>query len=83
MGFLASRRKDHRQAFMAWAPNSVTPVKAMCVVDSSWRLLTALLCLQPPAKQHSTGGWERINYEVQGEIRLQFNILFHINIVSL
>ena len=68
---------------MSRTPGSVTPVKTMSMVDSSWRLMTAFPCLQPLTKQHNTGGWKQINCEIQGEIRLQFNILFHINIVSL
>lgn len=70
---------------MSQTPGSVTPVKTMSMVDSSWRLMIAFPCLHGSAltKQHNTGGWKQINCEIQGEIRLQFNILFHINIVSL
>lgn len=45
--------------------------------------MTALPCLQPLTEQDNASGWKQINYEIQGEIRLQFNIFLHINIVPL
>lgn len=46
---------------MAQAPDSVPSVKATSMMDSGWRLMLALPTLQPPTKQHNTGGQERKN----------------------
>lgn len=63
---------------MAWAPDSVPPVKAVSTeADDS-----------PPVSAASDRAtqcqWmETDNYGIQGEIRLQFSIFLHINIVPL
>lgn len=67
IGFLTSLEKGSQTSIIAQAPDPITPVKAMSI----GRLRRALLCLQPPTKQHRTGRQEPINREIPGEIRLQ------------
>ena len=60
---------------MSQTPGSVTPVKTMSMVDSSWRLMIAFPCLHGSAltKQHNTGGWKQINCEIQDRKSTRLN----------